>query len=116
MFDMPETNHKPEVEMQETLYKTGTPQKFISEYYEIAVLVRPGSDLHGYKFIEYHGWWDEIEESPKNNVTTKCPEDGQTREEAEEMYRLQREHRAQGGFIYSFTQNPFGFGPRVIKL
>ena len=113
---MTETDHKPDVEMQETLYKTRTPQKFISEYYEIVVLVRPGDDLHRYIFIESHGWWDEIEERPKNDFTTKCPEDGLTLEEAEEMYRLQREHRAQGGFIYSFTQNPFGFGPHVIKL
>lgn len=116
ILDMKEVPLSAEPEMQETLYNTESPQKFISEYYEIIVLARPGNDSHGYMFIECHGWWDESEKRPKNDFVTKCPEDGMTIEEAEEMYLAQRVHRARGGFIYSFTQNPFGFGPRVIKL
>ena len=102
--------------MQETLYKTATPQSFLSEYYEIAVLSRPGNQSGEYMFIELHGWWDEEAKEPKHNVVTINPEEGLTLEEAEEMYRKQREHRARSGFIYSFSQNPFGEGPRVITL
>jgi hypothetical protein len=104
------------VNMQETLYKTGTPERFLSEYYEMAVLAIPGIEPRVYKFIELHGWWDEAEKMAKNNFTTICPEEGLTYEEAAEMFNKQREHRARGGFVYSFSQNPFGEGPHVIKL
>jgi hypothetical protein len=102
--------------MQTTLYRTATPEKFVSEYYEIAVLARPGATPSDYMFVEMHGWWDEGERRPVNNITTICPEEGMTFEEAKKMYETQVEHRARSGFIYSFTQNPFGNGPSVIRL
>jgi hypothetical protein len=102
--------------MQETLYKTRTPQRFLSEYYEIAVLPRRGSDP-GYMFIEHHGWWSEDDKEPKNNYVTICPEEGLTYEAASQMYEIQRNHRASEGFVYSFSQDPFGgSGPRVIEV
>jgi hypothetical protein len=102
--------------MQTTLYKTETPEKFVSEYYEMAVLPRPGGNPSDYIFIEMHGWWDEGERRAVNNVTTICPDEGMTFEEAEKMYEEHVENKARCGFIYAFSQNPFGYGPTVIKL
>ena len=93
--------------MQETLYKTATPQKEISEYYEMAVLALPGGEPRWYKFIVTHGWWDEADKGAKASTESICPEDGLPYEEAEEMYNKQKEYLTRQGFIYSFSVNPF---------
>lgn len=101
--------------MQTTLYKTATPEKFVSEYYEMAILHRPGGNQSEYVFIELHGWWDESQKQAMHNTTTICPEEGMTFEEAQKMYDEHVNDKAHCGFVYAFTQNPFGYGPTVIK-
>jgi len=102
--------------MQETLYKTPTPQENLSEYYEIVILEQSGEDATAYKLEEAHGWWDQESNSPKHNRITISPEEGVSLREAENMYKLQRQHRAREGFIYSFSEGPYRRGPITIEV
>jgi hypothetical protein len=93
--------------MQETLYKTQTPEKDDSEYYEMVILSVPEIQPRRYKFTVMHGWWDEANKQSRATTETICPEDGLSYEEAEEMYNKQKEYLTRQGFIYSFSVNPF---------
>jgi hypothetical protein len=101
---------------QTTLYKVPNPVSYISEYYEIAVLAIPNTAPRVYRFVEFHGWWDEENKKPIHNLSTISPEKGLTSDEAEANYESQVQHRAREGFIYSFSPNPFGDGPIVVKV
>ena len=102
--------------MQETLYKTDTPEDLVTEFYEIAVVARSGKDSPGYIFIEKHGWWDETSQRPKHSLTTICPDEGLTLEQARDIYRARRENRARSGFIHSFSPDPHGHGKDAYLL
>jgi hypothetical protein len=99
--------------MQETVYKTKTPEEPESEFYEIAVLSRPGN---GFEFIEKHGWWDDSAKQIIHEVITISPEEGLTIEDAERMFIAQRESRARCGFIHSFSREREGQGKDVYQL
>jgi hypothetical protein len=51
-----------------------------------------------------------------HNIITISPDEGCSLKEAEDLYDKQIQHRAREGFKYAFSPNPFGDGPRVIKV
>jgi hypothetical protein len=88
----------------------------VSEYYEEAVIPHPNDERDAYQFLEFHGWWDESQKRPMHNIITISPDEGCSLKEAEDLYDKQIQHRAREGFKYAFSPNPFGDGPRVIKV
>jgi hypothetical protein len=96
--------------MLETLYKTRNPEGVPSaeaEYYELVLDQAENSRM--YFVREMHGWWSEEQKRPIHNLKTLSPEEGYpTWDDAYKRYLEQRQHRARGGFVHSFSPHYYG--------
>ncbi|MGA8090292.1 MAG: hypothetical protein WCA10_23670 [Terracidiphilus sp.] len=96
--------------MNETLYKTSSPEEEKSECCEIFLEPLPGSGTRVYTFSEDHGWWDESTKKFVHQVTRiNTTEEGVTYEEAHAMYLKAKTKLAQSGFIHSFAPDPYSY-------
>lgn len=92
--------------MIETLYRTTTPNSLVvhEHYFELAMGEQAVDGQAGYFVRETHCWWDPARKSTARVQYTLSPRTGfATREEAQERYHLQRQFRAQRGFVHSFS-------------
>jgi hypothetical protein len=89
--------------MIETLYKTKTPEKGISECYVLVLTARPASERKLYLFMEEHGNWDDCSMQFIHKITSINTEGEMTYEEALGMYVMAKQRLAEQGFIHSFV-------------
>ena len=89
--------------MIETLYKTATPEKGISECYVLVLTARPGRDRKVCLFMEEHGHLDSNSHRFVHEVSSISTEDELTYEEAVAMYDRTKQKLAERGFVHSFT-------------
>jgi hypothetical protein len=94
-----------------TLYKTDSPKDFANgEYYQVRFEseVHPATGKQVFFVREKHGYFDNEQKRAVHPLTTLSPEEGFTTvEEAAERYEQQLKHRASGGFVHSFSLDPF---------
>ena len=92
----------------DTLYKSRTPDRAKSEFYEVVFSPRTvdGPQLNG--VTETHGWWDNEAKKLIHEVRTLNPDEAMSFEDAQRMYFECRSNRARGGFVHSFTRNHMG--------
>ncbi len=103
--------------MNETLYKTSSPEAEKSECCEISLDSVPGNGTRVYSYREDHGWWDESSREFKHQVIRiDTAEEGVTYEEAQAMYAKARTKLAQSGFIHSFAPDPYSYEPYKYEL
>jgi len=102
--------------MIETLYKTPTPEKGISECYVLVLTSRPASGRKVYLFMQEHGRWDGISKRFIREVSSINTEDETTYEDALVMYNTARRNLAQLGFIHSFVPDCSRKGPHAYRL
>jgi hypothetical protein len=92
----------------ETLYKTRTPDRAQSEFYEVVFSARPADCPQLFGVTETHGWWDDKSRRLIHEVRTLNPDEALSFEDAQKMYFECRSNRARGGFVHSFTRNHMG--------
>jgi len=102
--------------MIETLYKTATPEKEISECYVLVLTARPGRDRKVCLFMEEHGHLDNKSNRFIHEVSSISTEDELTYEEAVAMYDRAKQTLAERGFVHSFFPARSRKTPRTFSL
>ncbi len=87
--------------MIETLYKTDTPQRGLSECYVLVLTSRPASNHQVHIFMEEHGYWDHELTRFAHRISSINTEDDMTYEAAFAMYVKAKDRLANLGFIHS---------------
>jgi hypothetical protein len=91
--------------MIETLYRTETPEKGVSECYMLVLTSRATSGRKVFLFMEEHGYWDERSEQFLHKISSIDTENEMTYEDAFALYVAAKEKLAQRGFIHSVIQD-----------
>jgi hypothetical protein len=99
--------------MIETLYKTATPEKEISECYVLVLTARPGRDHKACLFMEEHGHLDNVSNRFIHEVSSISAEDDLTQEQAVAMYDRTKRKLAERGFVHSFSPDRSRKAPRT---
>jgi hypothetical protein len=93
----------------QTLYKTDAPQELESaEYYQPRVEMKNIAGKWFFFVQETHGWYkDDVKEVVHKTYTLEPEEGFSTHQGAQIRYEQQLAHRASGGFVHSFSVDPF---------
>ncbi|WP_142988307.1 hypothetical protein [Granulicella rosea] len=99
--------------MQETLYKTSTPDasRLDGEGEALYLTSKTENGMNVYFVEQFHGWWDSSVKKYILGQRVLSSETFTTFDSAQALYNEQKESLARQGFKHSFSLNPYGPDP-----
>lgn len=102
--------------MIETLYKTESPVRGVSECYVLVLTSRASSGRKVYAFMQEHGQWNDELQSFVSSVDTIGESDTLSHQEGLALYEDAKQKLARAGFVHAFRPDCVRKGPQNYQL
>lgn len=101
--------------MIETVYKTDSPVREVSECYVLVLTSRAASGRKVYAFMQEHGQWNDELQRFVYTIDSIGASDTLSHQEGLALYEEARRKLAQAGFVHAFRPNCIRKGPQTYE-